>query len=116
MLTGYTLLTILQDGGYIIEQADRETGFLTAKSATDSGVKFDWFWGLQKQSGETRITATVQPVGTDYTRVRLNFVTIENESGLYGDARVDTPVEDQEIYSNVFAKLDEAIFVQEAIQ
>ena len=111
-----SLLTILQDGGYIVEQADRETGFLTAKSTTDSGMSYNLFWGFQKESGETRLTATIQPVGEDYTRVRLNFVLIEMESGIYGDARVDTPVEDQEIYSNVFAKLDEAIFVQQAIE
>lgn len=112
-----SVLTVLQDSGYIVDSADRETGFITAKSPTDSKLSYNLLWGFGKRNQSTMITAFVEPLGQSYTKVRLNFVAIDDNSSGYGiRSRVDTPIEDAEIYQNVFEKIDETIFIRQALQ
>lgn len=111
-----SVMTVLQDAGYIVESADVATGFITGKSPAKSATTYDLFWGFGKKHGTTRVTAFIEPIGQKYSKIRLNFVAIEVKSNLYGsEARVDTPVEDHEMYVNVFEKIDEAIFIRKAI-
>lgn len=109
-------LSVLQDTGYIVESADRETGFITAKSPSGSNVSYDLFWGLGKRHKTTRVTAFVEPLGGDMSKVRLNFVAINENSNMYGTSREDTPLEDAKIYQNVFEKIEETIFIRLATQ
>lgn len=112
-----SIITVLQDTGYIVESADGATGFITAKSPDASKVTYNLLFGFGKKHASTRITAFVEPIGASYTKVRLNFVSIVNSSQGYGISnRIDTPIEDQQIYQNVFEKISEAIFIRQAIQ
>ncbi len=116
-MTFGSVMTVLQDAGYIVESADVATGFITGKSPQKSAATFDLIWGFGKKHGTMRVTAFVEPIGPNYSKVRLNFVAIETESSGYGiESRVDTPVEDNEMYQNVFEKIDEAIFIRKAIE
>lgn len=114
-MTFASVMTVLQDAGYIVESADAATGFITAKSPEKSATTYNLLWGFGKKRGTTRVTVFVEPISRKYSKVRLNFVGIETESSLYGESRVDSPVEDDEIYQNVFEKIDEAIFIRMAI-
>ena len=112
-----SIMTVLQDAGYIVESADLATGFITGKSPATSVDTFNLFLGFGKKHGTTRVTAFVEPIGQKYSKVRLNFVAIETKSVGYGiESRVDTPLEDHELYQNVFEKIDEAIFMRKAIE
>ncbi len=108
-----SVLSVLQDAGYIVESADGESGLITAKSPTDSKLKYNLFWGFGKRNTTTRVTAFVEPISSDFSKVRLNFVAIQNDRHLYGIAsQVDTPIENADIYRNVFEKIEEAVFVR----
>lgn len=115
-MTFASVMTVLQDAGYIVESADVATGFITAKSPEKSGITYNLLWGLGKKHGTTRVTAFVEPISQQYSKVRLNFVAIQTESNMYGaESRVDTPIDDDEVYRNVFEKIGEAIFIRKAI-
>lgn len=112
-----SVLSVLQDAGYIIDSADSETGFITAKSPTDSNLSYNLLWGFGKRNKATMITVFIEPVGAEFSKVRLNFVGINEEKSAYGiSSRVDTPIEDNVIYQNIFEKIDETIFIKLATQ
>ncbi|WP_138378750.1 hypothetical protein [Luteithermobacter gelatinilyticus] len=110
-----SIVSVLQDTGYIVENADSVTGFITAKAPSKSNSTWNPFTGLGKEHHTTKITATAEAIGTEFTKVRLNFVSIDEDSSMYGTSRVDTPIEDEEIYRNIFEKIGETIFIKQAI-
>lgn len=111
-----SVLSVLQDAGYIIDDADLTTGFITASSPTNSKTTYDpLIWGLGKKSQSTKVTAYIEAMNKSTARVRLNFVTILEKSKSYGiNSRVDTPIETSDIYENVFEEISKAIFVRQA--
>lgn len=110
-----SVLTVLQDVGYIVESADGVSGLITAKSPTQSDSTFSLFYGWGKKNQTTRVTAFVEPIGEKITKVRFNFVGIVGDSKGYGiNSQVDTPIEDPKIYENTFERVAEAIFIRQA--
>ena len=103
-------LSVFQDLGYVIQQADLETGFITAKSpTTNTMVPF-----VGMSMNDTKATAFVEQLGAK-SKVRLNFVASHETSNAYGmKSSQDTPVEDPLIYQNAFVKIQEAIFIRSA--
>jgi hypothetical protein len=107
------VLTVLQDYGYIIESADFDTGFITGKAPTSN--RFDPWWGPMNEGGKA--TAFVTTTGEDSSRIRLNFVSVSQRKSAWNlaqDVINEQPVTDPAIYSNVFEKVDETIFVFKA--
>jgi len=116
-MTYASVLSVLQDVGYIVENADGDSGLITAKSPTDSGTSYSLLWGFGKKNKTTRVTAFVEPIGTKISKVRFNFVNIVADSNIYGaTSQVDRPVEDPSVYSNVFEKVEETIFIKASMQ
>lgn len=109
-------MSVLQDAEYILENADITTGFITGKAPANSKTTYNLWTGIGKNNSTTRVSSTVEKLGEDYSKVRLNFVAINENSNLYGDARVDTPIEDPKIYQNVFEKIGETIFIKISTQ
>ena len=101
-------LSVFQDLGYVISSADLDTGFISAKSPTQSGTGF--FVSVMK---DTKATAFVEQMKPDTARVRLNFVNSKETSGAYGTKTLeDRPIEDPKAYENAFTKIREAIFIR----
>ena len=111
-----SVLSVLQDVGYIIESGDIETGLITAKSPSSSKTSYNLLWGFGKKNSHTRVTAFIESIGEDYTKVRVNFLNQTGDSNAYGAvSTVDRPVEDPKVYDNLFEKVDETIFVKQAL-
>ena len=111
-----SVLSVLQDAGYIVESADSASGLVTAKSPTESNLAFNFWYGFQNNNQTTRITAFVEPIGAENSKVRVNFVAISNKTNLYGaNNQVDTPLEDPKLYENIFEKIGEAIFIRQSM-
>jgi len=105
-----SVLSVFQDLGYIIDDADLDTGFITAKSPTDKKNKF--FYTAMNSS---KATAFVEEMDSKRTRVRLNFVNNIVRQGAYGSRdEKDTPIDDPALYVNAFSKIQEAIFIRSA--
>jgi len=108
-----SVISVFQDLGYIIESADHETGFITAKSATKSDTNFFQALGGYSSTQTTKATAFVEELRTNYTKVRLNFVQISKGSSAYGQQNQnDEPILDPKIYENAFNKVSDAIFIR----
>jgi hypothetical protein len=116
-----SVVSVFQDLGYIIDSADKETGFITASSPTgDRTSLLEALSGMQS-SGQTRATAFIEEIRPDFVTVRLNFVDTRRRSN--GGAGVthavgwgmgdrDTPILDPKTYQNAFERIEAAIFVR----
>lgn len=108
-----SIVSVFQDLGYTITNADIRTGLISAESAAESDFTSKLL--LDKTSvSQTKATAFVEQIGSR-TRARLNFVEINRTSSSQGQTdRQDMPITDAKIYENAFDKIDNAIFVRSA--
>lgn len=108
-----SVVSVLQDLGYIINSASLETGFITAESAVQNNTGFLDAMGGVRREQRVAVTATVEEMKANATRVRLNFVTRQKRSAQYGQqASDDQPIHDARFYQNAFEKIGEAIFIR----
>ncbi len=104
------VLSVFQDLGYVVSSADLASGFLTAKSPTNSRIRM---WSIDQE--DTKSTASVEEMPNGKVRVRLNFVFSKRSPYGYGHVREnEIPIEDPLVYQKAFEKIDEAIFVRKA--
>lgn len=98
------VVTVFQNLGYIVETADYDTGFITAKSPTNTN-----FFGT---TSCTKSTAFVTEKSNGSTRIRINFVENSIFTTQQGQQNVtETPIEDPQSYVNAFNKIRQQIFV-----
>lgn len=110
-----SVISVLQDLGYIIKSADFNTGLITGNSPTKS--ESTGFMTEVSHMSNTGVTAFVEEFGTNRSSIRLNFVAVKESSSETGmKSRVDKPVLDPLVYQNSFAKIQEAIFIREGFK
>lgn len=102
-------MSVFQDKGYVIQTADKETGFITAASHKTEG--FAIFVG--QTVDYLKATAFIESMPSGMVSVRLNFVNNQETSSGYGmQGGNSVPVEDAGFYQSVFEKIKKAIFVR----
>ena len=120
-----SVVSVFQDLGYTIKNADLNTGFINAESATQNAtgsanaeIFVDVLGGVlgnrppAQRIEQTVATAFIEEI-KDVARVRLNFVTTRQSSSAYGqNSRRDTPILDVQIYTNAFERIENAIFIR----
>ena len=121
-----SVVSVFQDLGYTIKNADLNTGFINAESAsqnTSIGPEAEIFIGVIGVLGgepatttqrveQTVATAFIEEIG-NRARVRLNFVITRQSSSAQGQiSRRDTPILDVRIYTNAFERIENAIFIR----
>ena len=112
-----SVMSVLQDIGYILESVDDDVGLITASSPARRPGKF-----LSPQlivNGEPVVsttqahaTAVVEEVRPGVTSVRLNFVVSKHSEGSNFSTTRDDHVLDAETYRTIFGKIKEAIFMR----
>lgn len=109
-----SVISVFQDLGYIVQSADKDTGFITATSPSSNKTGFWEAMGGMTTSGQTKATAFVEEIRPNFATVRLNFVDTKHVSSAYGqDSDRDTPILDPKVYQVAFDKIGAAIFVRE---
>ena len=101
------VMEALHELDYMVENADRASGFITART---SGSQRHDFWTGSLQRSALRLTAFVREQN-DGSSVRLNLAhsqTYVSEAG-YSDQR-DIPVTDSELYLDVYESIERALF------
>jgi len=107
-----SVMSVFQDLGYIIESANLDTGFITAKSPTRSGFDFQ---GTAMKC--TKATAFIEELRPGLAKVRLNFVDSRETSSQQGAKNMnEEPVENPQIYQNAFTRIQEAVFIRTGFQ
>ena len=105
-----SVVSVFQDIGYAISNADLQTGLVFAESSTQSD-NLSAFFGVARIT-HTKATAFVEQIGK-ITKVRLNFVEVTNASSSYGQSsKQDVPLLDAKLYQNAHEKIANAVFVR----
>jgi hypothetical protein len=110
------VMTILQDSGYRIQAADKDTGLITGISSTKSKLTWSPFVGIGKSKKSPVVSAFVESRTPNMTNVRLSFVMAKVKSNLYGSQPQDEePIYDTVTYQNAFEKLNQAMFIRQGM-
>jgi hypothetical protein len=110
-------LSVFQDLGYIVQSADKDTGFITAASPAGNKTNFFEALGGVASSGQTKATAFVEEIRPGHTTIRLNFVDTKTSSSIYGQSAAnDKPILNPKVYESAFAKIGDAIFIRSGTQ
>jgi hypothetical protein len=108
-----SVISVFQDLGYIIQSADKETGFVTATSPTKSNANVFTVLGGVNAIEQTKATAFLEQIRPNFTTVRLNFVVNARSSSEKGQmSEEDKPVTDPKTYQIAFSRIEDAIFVR----
>ena len=108
-----SVISVFQDIGYTITNADIQTGLISAESAANSDAASQFWFGYTKVE-QTKATAFIEQIG-GLTKARLNFVETTQTSSGYGQSnRHDLPLLDAKLYENAFDKIETAIFIRSA--
>ena len=112
-----SVMTVFQDLGYVIQSADKDTGFITANSPTKSTGGFFANAGGSRQQTHTKATAFIEQIREGLSKARLNFVRSTQTSTEQGlTSTNEKPLLDGLLYQNAFDRIGEAVFVRTAIQ
>lgn len=107
-----SVMSVFQDIGYTVNAASKETGLISAESATDSNVAYQIFTG-DTLNTQTAATAFIERL-KGKTSVRLNFVQKSKTSTRWGQGNSrDTPITDVTVYQNAFERIESAIFLRQ---
>ena len=102
-----SVMSVFQDMGYTIKQANTDTGFIQASSPTKNMVLFG------SHMSNTDATAFVEEINEKNSAIRLNFVQNKESSSGYGmKSKSDKPVLDPKVYEGAFNKIQEAVFIR----
>lgn len=109
------VMTVLQDSGYRITSADKDTGLITASASTNSKMSYNLFTGFGRSKKTPFVSVFVEDRGLG-SRVRLNFVLAKTKSSIYGMSSSDEePITDTAVYQNAFEKVEKEIFVRQSL-
>ena len=110
------VMSVLQDSGYRIGAADRDTGLITATASTKTKMTWLPFIGFGNSKKTPVVSAYIEDRGPNMSRVRLNFVMgkVRNNSS-FGGITDETPITDPVVYQDAFEKINQAVFVRMAM-
>lgn len=109
------VMSVLQDEGYRIGSADKETGLITGIASTESKTTFVPFVGFGKKKRTPVVSAFIEDKSPTLTRIRLNFVMSRYNATQYGSDQGERPIVEPTVYQQAFEKIEKAIFVREAM-
>ncbi len=118
-----SIISVLQDLGYINIRADKSTGLISAESTAKSNKFVNPFLVLATEPSksvflsevevkQTKVTAFIEKIANT-TKVRLSFVNTHNTSTGNGqNYRKDDIVLDADAYQNAFERIESEIFLR----
>lgn len=111
-----SVISVLQDAGYRIENADRDTGLVTGVGSSKGKLTYNLFTGFGKSKKSPIVSAFIEEINSTTSRVRLNFVMAQLKSNAYGSQPQDEePILDAAVYQDAFEKINQAVFVRNSM-
>jgi len=107
------VMTILQDAGYRIQSADKDTGLITGTASIASHMIWAPFAGFRSKKQVPIVSVFIEQRGPNLTRIRFNFVMSTGKSNkAFTDEK---PIEDPAIYQDAFERVEKEIFVRQSM-
>ncbi|MBL9070399.1 MAG: hypothetical protein JNM03_10460 [Sphingopyxis sp.] len=111
-----SVISVLQDSGYRIENADRDTGLVTGLGSSKGKLTYNLFTGFGKSKKSPIVSAFIEEINPNTSRVRINFVMALMKSNAYGSQPQDEePILDAAVYQDAFEKINQAVFVRNSM-
>lgn len=110
-----SVMTVLQDSGYRIGAADRDTGLITGAASTNTKTTWLPFVGFGRSKKTPVVSAFIEQMTPTVTRVRLNFVMTKVSANGFGGGEDEEPILEPQVYQDAFEKIDQAIFVRQSM-
>lgn len=111
-----SVMSVLQDDGYRIQAADKDTGLITGVGSSEGKMTYNLLWGFGKSKKTPIASVFLEEIAPTMTRVRINFVMGKIKSTLYGSQPQDEePILDAATYRDAFEKIGQAVFVRQAM-
>lgn len=115
-----SMLNVLQDEGFIVNNANPLLGFISGAKefdVSDKSIDIQKEFGISKASlgwkgirvATIEATANVTEYGKEI-KVRINFK--RKLLNTYGNAQIINEIDDEKYYQDFFSKVDKAIFIQ----
>lgn len=105
-------ISVLQDAGYRIGDADVVTGIVTAQASTKTKTTWLPFVGFGTKKKTPVISVFIEDMNPTMSRVRLNFVMAKIKNGILAD---EEPIYDAAWYQDAFEKINQAVFIRLAM-
>lgn len=107
------VMSVLQDSGYRIQAADKDTGLITGVASTKGKLTYNLFTGFGKSKKSPIVSAFIEQRTPKLTRVRLSFVMGKVNSNGYGAGVQDEePIYDSVVYQNAFEQINQTLFIR----
>lgn len=111
------VMSVLQDSGYRIGSADKDTGLITGVASTNTKMTWMPFVGFGSSKKTPVVSAFIEEFGPNSTKIRLNFVmTKASMNTMVGMGQNEEPILDAIVYRDAFEKIAQAIFIRQAAQ
>jgi tRNA/tmRNA/rRNA uracil-C5-methylase (TrmA/RlmC/RlmD family) len=111
-----SVMSVLQDSGYRIQAADKDTGLVTGISSTKSKMTYNLFIGFGRSKKSPVVTAFIEDTAPGKVRVRLSFVMAKVKSNVYGSgAQDEEPIYDATVYQQAFEQIGQTLFVRKGM-
>jgi hypothetical protein len=110
------VMTVLQNSGYRIGSADKETGLITGVASTNSKTTWMPFVGFGKSKKTPVVSAFIEDMSPTITKVRLSFVMTKASANGLGSGEDEEPILDPIIYQDAFEKIEQAVFVKQSMR
>jgi hypothetical protein len=110
------VMSVLQDDGYRIGSADRDTGLITGSASTKTKMTWLPFIGFGSSKKTPVVSAYIEDRGPNISRVRLSFVMgkISNNNS-FGGVTDEEPILDTTVYQQAFERINQAVFLRLAM-
>lgn len=109
-------MTVLQDAGYRIGSADRDTGLITGIASTKTNTTWLPFIGFGKSKKTPVVSAYIEDRGPSVARVRLSFVMTKLKGDQFGGSADEEPIVDPTVYQGAFERISKELFVRAALE
>lgn len=110
------VMTVLQDSGYRIEAADKDTGLITGIGSSKGKLTYNLFMGFGKSKKTPIVSAFIEDYGPTMTRVRLSFLMAKVKSSIYGSQPQDEePIYDAQTYQDAFERINQNVFLRQSM-
>lgn len=110
------VMTVLQDSGYRIGSADRDTGLITGAASTKTNTTWMPFIGFGKSKKTPVVSAYIEDRGPATARIRLNFVMTKNTANTFGGSADEEPIVEAQVYKDAFERISKELFVRAALR
>jgi len=110
------VMSVLQDSGYRIQAADKDTGLITGIASSTAKMTYNLWSGFGKSKKSPIVSVFIEPTSPSVTHVRLSFVMGKTKSTIYGSGPQDEePIYEPSVYQTAFEQINKTVFIRKGM-